>query len=134
MNVSQVDDTTISLSQSRYLLAGDLKEDEDNVTWVVPLRLTEADHHVLKDKSDNIAIKDTVLLNKGRTSIYRVNYADTLMDKLVNELKKKDHGLLKDPIDRASIVSDLGVFCRSGEKTMMDFLNLLQAFKSETNY
>ncbi|KAI8888752.1 aminopeptidase [Backusella circina FSU 941] len=134
VNVSQIDDATISLSQSRYLLAGNLKEDEDNVTWVVPLGLSEADHHVLKDKANNISVKDNVLLNKGRTSIYRVNYADSLMDKLIEEIKKKDHGLLKDPIDRASIVSDIGVFCRSGEKSMMDFLNLIKAFESEDNY
>lgn len=73
-------------------------------------------------------------LNQGQTSLYRVNYDDILTQRLINELREPNFGVLGDPIDRAGIISDLGVLSQSGEQSTVTFLKAADAFKNEKNF
>lgn len=129
----------ILVTQTRYLLTGDLGKDEDNTTWWVPLQIKipgAIKDYTLKEKSQTFDIPENVpfKLNQAQTSLYRVNYSKDLMTRLINELKKPDNGILSDPTDRAGIISDLGILSRSGEQSTVTFLNAATEFKNEKNY
>lgn len=127
------------VTQTRYLLTGDLGKDEDDTTWWVPLRVQvpgKVLDYTLKEKLQTFVVPDNapLKLNQGQTSLYRVNYSKELMTRLINELKKPDNGILSEPTDRAGILSDLGILSRSGEQNTVTFLNAATEFKDEKNY
>ncbi|KAJ3225536.1 Aminopeptidase 2 mitochondrial [Chytriomyces hyalinus] len=81
---------TVTLSQSRFLSAGDLKPEEDNVTWWVPITVvshltgkTGPTKHVLADKQGTITFPYDASenafwkLNFGASGLYRVKYQDS---------------------------------------------------------
>ncbi|KAI8639305.1 aminopeptidase [Parasitella parasitica] len=139
LNVTLIGGDKIQVTQSRYLLTGDLQEDEDSTVWWVPLRIQTAQKvqdFTLTNKSQEFPVpKDKVFkLNQGQTSLYRVNYDTVLTQRLVNELKKPNFGVLREPVDRAGFISDLGVLGQSGEQSTVTFLEAADASKNEKNF
>ncbi|CAO3625904.1 unnamed protein product [Mucor fragilis] len=139
LNVSLVASNQIQVSQSRHLLTGDLHEDEDSTVWWVPLRIQipkQLLDYTLTNKSQVFAVPEdkTFKLNQGQTSLYRVNYDTVLTQRLINELKKPTFGVLQDPIDRAGMISDLGILSQSGEQSTVTFLEAANVLRNEKNF
>lgn len=110
-----------------------------STVWWVPLRIqipNQMQDFTLTNKTQEFSVpKDEVFkMNQGQTSLYRVNYDDILSQRLINELRKPNFGILGDPIDRAGIISDLGALSQSGEQSTVTFLEAADAFKNEKDF
>lgn len=107
--------------------------------WLVPLQLKvggKVEQYVLTNKSHTFAVPENTSfkLNQAQTSLYRVNYSKELIQLFIDELKSPKSGILDEPIDRAGIISDVGVLSQSGEQSAVTFLMLADALKGESNY
>ncbi|KAF2840379.1 hypothetical protein M501DRAFT_1002726 [Patellaria atrata CBS 101060] len=125
----------ISVKQSRFLLTGDVKPDEDETTWWIPLNLkTGADTSSVKlgaltTKEHTIReIDDTFYkLNADQVGFYRVNYPPPRLVKLGatrNQLSTQD---------KIGLVADAAALAISGEGTTTGVLSLVEGFGDETN-
>ena len=83
----------INLRQQRFLLSGDVKSEEDQTTWWIPLGLHTGDsastasiHKTTALTQKEETIKDVnegfYQLNKNLTGFYRTNYAPERLKKL----------------------------------------------------
>lgn len=110
-----------------------------STVWWVPLRIQipkQLLDYTLTNKSQVFAVPEdkTFKLNQGQTSLYRVNYDTVLTQRLINELKKPTFGVLQDPIDRAGMISDLGILSQSGEQSTVTFLEAANVLRNEKNF
>jgi len=138
LRVETVDDSNVEVTQARYLSTGDLKANEDNTNWWVPLGVltpNKIESYTLTEKSQRFAIgSKSFKLNAGQSGVYRVQYPIDVIKRLADEIRKPDNGLLSNTADRVGLVADAGSLCVSGEQTTTAFLELAQAFQNETEY
>ncbi|KAI0389382.1 peptidase family M1 [Xylariaceae sp. FL0594] len=126
----------ISVKQNRYLSTGDVKPEEDETTWWVPLglegkagqqgvqnlALTERDT-TIRDIDD-----DFYKLNSNATGFFRTNYPPARLAKLGTQLDR----LTSD--DKISIIGSAADLAFSGYGSPAALLSFLQGFGQETNY
>jgi len=120
----------ISVQQRRFLLSGDVKAEEDETTWWIPLGLQIGDNTgILTTKEDTIRHTDDLYkLNKDQTGFYRVNYPPQHLIKLGESRAQLSVE------DRAGLVGDAVALAKSGDGTTAGFLALVQGFQDEQNY
>ncbi|KAL1636821.1 hypothetical protein SLS56_000914 [Neofusicoccum ribis] len=126
----------ISVQQRRFLLSGDVKTEEDQTTWWIPLGLKTASKTesstagALTTKEDTIRGVDESFykLNADQTGFYRTNYPPARLLKLV---ENKDKLSIEDKI---GLVGDAAALAQSGDATTAAFLALLEGFQSESEY
>ena len=125
----------ISVQQRRFLSTGDVKPEDDETTWWLPLgfqgEASTADlQSSLTSKEDTIrgVGGDFFKLNKDHSGLYRTNYPPERLLKLGQSRK-----LLSSP-DRVGLISDATALAVSGEGTTTSLLSLLEHFRDETNY
>jgi aminopeptidase 2 len=99
-------------------------------------RAGTVDDYTLVNKTQQFTIpaNATFKLNHQQTGLYRVNYSKELLDRIFNELLNPGYGILQEPIDRAGLVSDIGVLAQSGEQSVLTLLKLLEYLSTERNY
>ena len=126
----------IGIKQSRFLITGDLKPEEDETLWWVPLGLKKSadastiDSSALRTKSEIIrdVSEDFYKLNTDMTGFYRTNYPAERLTKL---------GASKDQLsiqDRIGLVGDAAALAIAGEGTSAGLLSLCAEFRDEDNY
>ncbi|OAD78274.1 hypothetical protein PHYBLDRAFT_154347 [Phycomyces blakesleeanus NRRL 1555(-)] len=130
---------SITVTQTRYLSTGDVKEEEDDTIWWTPLNILTPEgleSYTLTDKSQTFSVPSHGIfkINAGQKSIYRVNYPLETIEILSNEIKKGQDGLLKDSSDRIGLIDDAANLCISGDQSTVAFLRLAQNFENETDY
>ncbi|GME61115.1 Aminopeptidase 2 [Neofusicoccum parvum] len=126
----------ISVQQRRFLLSGDVKTEEDQTTWWIPLGLKTASKTesstagALTTKEDTIRGVDESFykLNADQTGFYRTNYPPARLLKLA---ENKDKLSIEDKI---GLVGDAAALAQSGDATTAAFLALLEGFQSEYEY
>lgn len=126
----------ISIRQSRFLSTGDVKAEDDETTWWIPLTIKSAakssEHSTatLTIKEDTIRNLDTSFykINSDTTGFYRTNYPPARLAKLGEQ---KDQLSVEDKI---GLIGDAYALAVSGEGTTAAVLGLLEQFQSETNY
>jgi aminopeptidase N len=126
----------ISIKQSRFLSTGDVKSQDDETTWWVPLTLKTAANSsehataVLSAKEDTIRnIDDSFYkLNSNTTGFYRTNYPPPRLAKLGQQ---KDQLSIE---DRIGLIGDSSALAVAGQGTSAAFLGLIEGFQSEENY
>lgn len=127
----------ISIEQSRFLLAGDVKPEEDQTHWWVPLLLNEKSWRPQSEKITELTTKEATLrhidtssyvLNTGRTGFYRVNYPPNRLA----ILGKQHHNL--SATDKIGIIADAGAMAISGRGTAAGLLTFLSELQDETNF
>ncbi|KAI1078525.1 peptidase family M1-domain-containing protein [Whalleya microplaca] len=125
----------ISIKQNRYLSTGDVKPEEDETVWWVPLSLqgkvgqqgvqklalTEKDT-TIRDIDD-----DFYKLNSNATGFYRTNYPPARLSKLSTQL----HRLSNE--DKISIIGSAADLAFSGYGTTPALLSFIEGFGGETN-
>ncbi len=106
----------ISVRQSRFLSTGDVRPEEDEILWWIPLGL-KTDAHSQGLDSTNLTTKENTLhnvdetfykLNMDQVGFYRTNYPAARLAKLgaqKNELSVED---------RIGLVADAAVLAVSG--------------------
>ncbi|MCJ1442574.1 MAG: hypothetical protein MMC23_003070 [Stictis urceolatum] len=126
----------ISVKQSRFLSTGDVKPEEDEVTWWVPLGLktgpnaATAQVGALTTKEDTIRdIDDSFYkLNSDMTGFYRTNYPPDRLTKLGAARHKLSVS------DRIGLVGDASALAIAGDATSAGLMSLCEEFQDETNY
>lgn len=129
----------IGVRQQRFLLSGDVKLEEDQTTWWIPLGLrTGADasaaslHKVqaLTQKEETIRNVDDSFyqLNKDLTGFYRTNYP---AERLV-KLGEQRHGLSIQ--DKIGLVGDAYANSVAGHGATPGLLAFVENFQDESEY
>ena len=126
----------IGIRQSRFLLTGDTKAEEDETVWWIPLGLkTVASTSVVKTEA--LTSKEQTLrdvddsfykLNADQAGFYRTNYPPPRLAQL---------GASRDKLsteDRIGLVGDAAALATAGNGTTAGLLILVENFSEETSY
>ena len=124
------------MRQSRFLSTGDVKPEEDETLWWIPLGL-KTDQQAAGSATMALTTKEETLRNIDETfykinadqhGFYRTNYPPERLVKL---------GTAKDKLsiqDRIGIVGDAAALAIAGHSKTAGLLALCAEFKDETNY
>ena len=126
----------IGVRQSRFLLGGGVKPEDDQTVWWVPLNMksspqaAKVDTSALSQKEETLRNVDENFykLNADATGFYRTNYPPDRLTKL-----GAVRGELSAP-DRIGLVADAAALASSGDGTTAGFLSLVVGFKQERNF
>lgn len=139
----KLSDDKITISQERFLLSG---TDTDS-KWYVPISLTTSQDENKFESTNAIAWltptnsttidlpEDTtwVVVNNQQTGYYRVNYDDTLWNRIKAALDSESFGGIAD-LNRAQIVDDLFNLARANKVQYTLALNIASYLSKETSY
>lgn len=125
----------ITVKQSRFLSTGDVKPEDDQTVWWVPLALrgktgTQGVQSLaLTGKEENISDvdEDFYLLNAGATAFYRVNYPPERLAKLGTQLDKLTVE------DKILITGSAAEIAFAGNGSTPALLSFVQGLKGETH-
>lgn len=134
---------TITLRQNRFLASGDVKPEEDQVLWPIPLLITSngsktPSDHLMTEREMTVTIPYTQgedswwKLNHDGIVFNRVNYQDSQIAGINKALMKNID--IFTPSERMSIVSDVFALARAGYSSTARALDTLGAFRNEHNY
>ncbi|RSM09842.1 hypothetical protein CEP52_003874 [Fusarium oligoseptatum] len=124
----------IQLSQERFLLTGDLSSAESEAVWWVPVNpILLGSSQELSSKSLRVQFElktgvEMVKLNAGQAGFFRVAYAPDIFSKLLQNLDTLTAG------EKVCLIADTAALVRAGRTSMIELLQLLSSFRSETNY
>ncbi|RMX83120.1 hypothetical protein D0869_05547 [Hortaea werneckii] len=126
----------ITVKQNRFISAGDVKPEEDQTTWWIPLNLktgqtmSDAKREALTEKSDTYRDIDTTFYkpNADQTGFYRTNLPP---ERLIQLSKALDKLSVQDKI---GLVGDAAAMAVAGEGTTAGLLSFVEGFATETNY
>ncbi|GMK57699.1 hypothetical protein CspeluHIS016_0405330 [Cutaneotrichosporon spelunceum] len=138
VRVEELGNGKIKLSQSRFLSTGDLRSDEDETTWWVPLEIksvgkdgSQVDHSaVLSARSAEYTVRsDTFKLNAETVGVYRVAYTPERLGKLGLQAASFSAA------DRLGLISDASALAQAGYTSTSGALVLATALaKGEREY
>ncbi len=127
-----VHDTTIRLSQSRFLFIDD---ETDTTTWRIPMQLKVATPSgvkvhkiVMEQPTETVDIGEPVhwvIANAGGHGFYRTHYTPDLLEELI------DHFEVLTPLERFTLLDDTFAFVRNGHMEAGAFLRLATAYADE---
>ena len=126
----------ISVRQSRFLLTGDVKPEEDHTIWWVPLGLAQG-QETLAVRREQLMLKDATLrdiddkfykLNLKQTGFFRTNYPPGRLMKLGSR-----HSSLSTE-DNIGLIGDSNALAIAGHGKTAGVLALIENFKDEENY
>nr|POF17706.1 aminopeptidase 1 [Quercus suber] len=126
----------ISVRQSRFLSAGEVRPEEDTTVWWIPMGLktgpqaTDAKREPLTVKEDTYRDIDTgfYILNSDQTGFYRTNLPSQRLIELSKTLDKLSL------TDRIGLVADAAALAKSGEGTTAGVLSFIEGFNAEASY
>ncbi|WVO17857.1 hypothetical protein L204_105555 [Cryptococcus depauperatus] len=140
IKVDESGDGKITVTQNRFLSTGDVKPEEDETLWYVPLEIAtlgndskvNVDHQaILQDRtaSFKIANVDAFKLNASTIGVYRVAYSPERLAKLGKQ------ALSFTVEDRMGLISDAITLARAGYAKTSGSLNLINSLgASETDF
>ena len=126
----------IGARQSRFLITGDVKPEEDETIWWIPLGLKYAApskgtiHTALTEKETTIRDVDDRFykINADQTGFYRTNYPPAHLAKLGEQRQSLSTE------DRIGLIGDAAALAQSGDGTTAAFLALVEQFGDEKQY
>ncbi|KAK5275394.1 hypothetical protein LTR40_013105, partial [Exophiala xenobiotica] len=125
----------IGIRQSRFLTTGDVKAEEDETTWWIPVGLktgtpAKVVHSALTQKEDTVrnVDDDFYKINADQSGFYRTNYPPQRLVKLGNS---QDRLSVEDKI---GLMGDATALAMAGNGTTSALLSLLEGFKDEKNF
>lgn len=125
----------IGVRQSRFLRAGNVKSEEDETTWWVPLGLRSGQES--KPSASALTIKeDTVRevderfykINSDQAGFYRTNLPPERLTKLGGQLDQLSVQ------DKIGLVGDAAALAVAGDATTAGVLAFMEGFADEKNY
>ena len=132
----------LAVRQSRYLSTGDVHPEDDQNTWWVPLGLitsaasTDPQNIILESREATIPLPQQPIsfykLNLDQKAIFRVKYPTEDLRSLSAAVAQGTSGLRAN--DKVGVLMDALALARSGQCSTTDFLEVLDGFKSESNY
>ncbi|QIX02058.1 hypothetical protein AMS68_007575 [Peltaster fructicola] len=123
----------ITVQQDRFLTSGDVKSEENQTTWWVPLGLKTAtgiQHEALTSKENTIRDLNTDFykINADQTGFYRTNLPPARLASLSGQLDK-----LSIP-DKIGVIGDAAALAISGAGSTTGVLAFIEGFAQEANY
>ncbi|KAF9142950.1 hypothetical protein BGX30_001776 [Mortierella sp. GBA39] len=135
-----IDESTIMVRQSLFLSTGDIREDEDDFIWPVPLALATAEDptpkNIMMTTKELILKVDTTRwykFNMGQSGFYRVSYPPRALDLLGQTLKNGEETETLKTADRVGLLTDAAALVAAGVSPTSSFLTLLKYFEDEEN-
>ncbi|KAF9276374.1 hypothetical protein BGZ88_001769 [Linnemannia elongata] len=135
-----IDESTIMVRQSLFLSTGDIREDEDDFIWPVPLALATAEDptpkNIMMTTKELILKVDTTRwykFNMGQSGFYRVSYPPRALDFLGQTLKNGEEAETLKTADRVGLLTDSAALVAAGVSPTSSFLTLLKYFEDEEN-
>lgn len=127
---------SLALKQSRFLSTGDVKPEDDETTWWVPLALKgksgsqEVEAVALTTKESTLEGVDTDFyqLNAGATGFYHVNYPESRLNTLGTQLDKLGTA------DKILITASASDLAFAGYSTTAALLSFVRGMKNETHF
>ncbi|KDQ20056.1 hypothetical protein BOTBODRAFT_62421 [Botryobasidium botryosum FD-172 SS1] len=130
----------IHLRQDRFLSSGDVKEDENQILWHIPLGLLTTDSNgassvdrslILNKREATIPLDPSrpFKLNAGTASVFRVAYSPERLVKLGDEAARENSAFSTE--DRMGLVSDAFELAKSGVSKTSGALGLIDKLRSE---
>ena len=126
----------IGVKQSRFLSSGDVKDEDDETLWWIPLGLepsaASSDNTItqLTTKEETLRNVDEAFykLNRNQVGFYRTNYPPARLAKLGAERSKLSVE------DRIGLIADAAAMAIAGYGTTAGLLALLENFGDEESY
>ena len=125
----------IGIAQRRFLSTGDVKAEEDETIWWIPLGLKSGTKGAsvgtaltTKEETVRDIDDDFYKINADASGFYRTNYPPERLAKL---------GQSKDKLsteDKIGMIGDAGALAVAGDGTTAGLLALVEGFKDEKNY
>lgn len=125
----------ISVRQSRFLTTSDVKPEEDETIWWIPLGLKSGAQ--IKSPGSALAVKEDTIrdiddsfykLNADQSGFYRTNYPpDRLMQ--LGQMRER-----LSTQDKIGLMGDATALAVAGDGTTAGLLTLLENFKDEDSY
>lgn len=133
----------ITVRQERYLETGDVKEDENQTLWKVPLNILKVDksgqsvvdRSILLTERESTYPVDTskpYKLNAGTSGVYRVLYPPERVKLLGRQAADPNSPFAV--TDRMGLISDVMVLAKSGLCRTSDGLALINELRGEAEY
>ncbi|KAG8777819.1 Aminopeptidase 2 mitochondrial [Serendipita sp. 397] len=134
---------SITVRQDRYLETGDVKDEENQTLWQIPLNLMTVDESgkasvdrsiVMKTREETYKVDTSkpFKLNAGTSGVYRVLYKPDRVKKLGKQATEASSPFAV--TDRIGLISDVMVLGKSGMCRTSDGLALINEMRSETEY
>lgn len=126
----------IGVRQSRFLSTGDVKPEEDQTTWWIPLGL-KTDPQASSLRAEALTAKEDTIreindefykLNTNQTGFFRTNYPPERLAKL----GAAKHQLTVE--DRVGLIGDAAALAVAGHGTTAGLLSFVEGFQSEENF
>ncbi|KAF8934439.1 hypothetical protein BGZ47_010369 [Haplosporangium gracile] len=140
LTITEIDESTIMVRQSLFLSTGDIREDEDDFIWPVPLALATAEDptpkNIMMTTKELILKVDTTRwykFNMGQSGFYRVSYPSRALDLLGQTLKNGEVTETLKTADRVGLLTDAAALVAAGVSPTSSFLTLLKYFEDEEN-
>lgn len=128
----------LTLSQEKFNLNGILSEEDKKMLWPIPISIITSSSEkpvvdtLMEDRSMELTLKlgpnDWFKLNPTKVGVYRIQYQEEHMKNFTTTMNS-----LK-PLDRLDLLSDTNAMVMSGKQQTIVLLNLLNSFRSETDY
>ena len=121
----------IGVEQSRFLLTKDVKPEEDQSTWWIPLGLpSHGSALVTKQETIRQVDESFYKFNPNKTGFYRTNYPPSRLAKLGQAAFATNQLTVE---DRIGLIGDAAALAKSGHGTTAAFLTFLTPFHAEPN-
>ncbi|KAF9125878.1 hypothetical protein BG015_004807 [Linnemannia schmuckeri] len=140
LTITEIDESTIMVRQSLFLSTGDIREDEDDFIWPVPLALATAEDptpkNIMMTTKELVLKVDTTRwykFNMGQSGFYRVSYSSRALDLLGQTLKSGEETETLKTADRVGLLTDAAALVAAGVSPTSSFLTLLKYFEDEEN-
>lgn len=137
------DRPALVLSQKRFLYDQDPDQKvRDRTLWKIPLRIKSAVasspfNTLLEDRKAVVHLPDRnntrrswIVVNAGRTGVYRVNYSPEIWQRFHSAIESRE----LPTAERLGLESDAFAVMRAGYILASDFLSLAQAYVNELEY
>ncbi|KAK9465000.1 peptidase family M1-domain-containing protein [Lipomyces arxii] len=128
----------VSVRQDRFLSTGDVKPEENETTWWVPLGVYTGDDVTAYSGVSTLSTREITLsglstsdfykLNRNQTGVYRVNYPPARLTKLGQAPEKLSI------TDKVGLIADASSMALAGLGSTTGILGLLDGLQGEESY
>ena len=132
----------LRLKQEKFCADGRIPECEKSTRWMIPVTIVKSSDPslaaleiLMSEETTEVEISDIedgdwIKLNGGTVGVYRVQYSQEMLDKLVPAIK--NHSL--PALDRLGLLSDLFALVSAGRVATSEVLKMMGSFQEEENY
>ncbi|KAG0307254.1 hypothetical protein BGZ98_000703 [Dissophora globulifera] len=138
LNVTEADGV-VSVEQHRFLSTNDVKPEDDETIWWVPMGVhpkptsINDPNQTLKARSLKFEVPEgPYLFNKDYSGFFRTNYPPSAITRIGKAILEGSD--LLSLSDRAGLIADMSSLAKSGHTATKNFLDLVQYFKNEDTY